>query len=236
MTPRPRAEKLLTSLPKPSRRAQYSSATRKALIANATELFTEHGYSATSLDAIVSAADVTKGALYHHFSGKQAVFESVFELVEANAAKQIKKALKGHRDPWEKAVAGLRAFLEIVRDPTYQRIVIQEGPSILGYERFRETEERSSYSIVNEIVRSVLKSSTWQLDEDMTTTFTHIFFGAMSAAGESVSSSDDPAQAVVRVETAITFILAGIRSLADSGIDLPSASSVLGNADGDETA
>lgn len=223
MSPRPSAEKLLTSLPKAPRRAAYSSNTRKALINSALELFTGTGYSATSLDTIVRQAKVTKGALYHHFTGKQAVFEAVFEQVEESAAKKIKKALRGHRDPWDKALAGLRAFLIIVQDPAYQRIVIQEGPAILGYERFRETEERSSYSIVNDIVRSVLKASTWELEEEMTTTFTHIFFGAMSAAGESVSGAQDPRAAVARIEAAITFILAGLRTLAESGVTVPSA-------------
>ena len=55
----------------------------------AEELFTEHGYAATSLDAIVAGAQVTKGALYHHFSGKQALFEAVFERVEADASRAI---------------------------------------------------------------------------------------------------------------------------------------------------
>lgn len=233
MTPRAHAEKLLTSLPKPSRRAHYSSATRKALIRNAQALFTEAGYAGTSLDAIVREAKVTKGALYHHFSGKQAVFEAVFERVEAEAAKAIKKALRGHSDPWEKARAGLRAFLEIVQQPDYQRLVIQEGPAILGYERYRESGERSANSIVNDIVRSTLQASTWELDEEMTSTFTQIFFGALTAAGESVTEAADKQAAVARVEAAITFILAGLRSLAESGVDLPSAADYL---DDPETA
>lgn len=221
------AEKLLNSLPKATRRAQYSSSTRKALLKHAQALFTRSGYASTSLDAIVAEAKVTKGALYHHFSGKQAVFEAVFEVVESDAAQSIKSALKGHSDPWDKARAGLRAFLEVVQQPAYQRIVIQEGPAILGYERFRESEERSAYSIVNDIVRATLQASTWDLDEDMTTTFTQIFFGALSAAGESVTGSPDPEDAVARVEAALTFILAGLRSLAESGVDLPSASDYL---------
>ena len=69
-------------MPGTSRRQQYSASTKRALVDVAEELFTEHGYAATSLDAIVAGAQVTKGALYHHFSGKQALFEAVFERVE----------------------------------------------------------------------------------------------------------------------------------------------------------
>ena len=221
--PRSHAEKLLTSLPKVaggSRRQQYSASTKRALVEVATAQFSEHGYGGTSLDAIVAGARVTKGALYHHFSGKQGVFEAVFAGVEEGASRKIKSALRGTSDPWDKARAGLREFLEIVQDPVYQRIVIQDGPAILGYERFREQEERSSYGIVQDIVGSVLEASTYELDEPMKQTFSRIFFGAMSAAGESVSTAEDPKQAVVRIEAAILFILEGIRSLAEQGITL----------------
>ncbi|MGZ8738903.1 MAG: TetR/AcrR family transcriptional regulator, partial [Nocardioides sp.] len=170
----------------PSRRQQYSAATRRALIDMAEQLFTEHGYSATSLDAIVAGAEVTKGALYHHFSGKQALFEAVFERVESEAAQAIQASLTGHDDPWHKARAGLRAFLDVVQQPGYRRIVILEGPAVLGYARFREQEERSTFANVLDIVGSVLEAGEWELDDGMTETFTRIFFGAMSSAGEAV--------------------------------------------------
>ena len=208
-------------LPGMSRRAQYSASTRRALVDAAEGLFTEHGYAATSLDAIVAEARVTKGALYHHYSGKQALFEAVFERVESAGAASIEASLQGHRDPWQKALSGLHAFLEVVRQPSYSRIVIQDGPSVLGYERFREQEERSTFANVLEIVRSVLAAGSWQLDEDLQQTFARIFFGAMSSAGESVSGADDPLLAAANVETAIGFILAGFRALAESGVDLP---------------
>src|SRR4051794_18679182 len=92
-------------LPGASRRAQYSASTRQALVGAAEDLFTEHGYAATSLDAIVAAARVTKGALYHHYSGKQALFEAVFEKVESAGAESIQASLQGHADPWQKALS-----------------------------------------------------------------------------------------------------------------------------------
>src|SRR3954464_2162461 len=208
-------------VPGTSRRAEFSASTKRALVDVAEVLFTEHGYAATSLDSIVAGAEVTKGALYHHFSGKQALFEAVFERVEDDAARAIQKALKGHRDPWEKATAGLRAFLTVVQEPRYRRVVIQEGPAVLGYERYREQEERSTFANVLEIVRSVLNAGEWELDEDLQQTFARIFFGAMSSAGESVSSAPDPIVAATNVETAISFILAGFRALAESGVELP---------------
>ena len=125
-------------MPVRTRRQRYSDSTKRALVDVAEQLFTTHGYSATSLDAIVAGADVTKGALYHHFSGKQAIFEAAFERVESRASSGIARATEGHDDPWEKAQAGLRAFLEAVQEPAYRQVVISDGPSVLGHERFRE--------------------------------------------------------------------------------------------------
>jgi hypothetical protein len=99
--------------------------------------------------------------------------------------------------------------------------VIAEGPSVLGYERFREQEERSTFANVVEIVRSVLSAGTWELDEEMLQTFARIFFGTMSAAGEVVATSNDPEMAARRVEAAVGFLLAGIQALVEDGIELP---------------
>ena len=140
-------------MPKPprsratGRRAQYSASTKRALIEVADELFAEHGYPATSLDPIVAGARVTKGALYHHFSGKQALFEAVFERVETDGPQPIQTGLKGERDPWLKARPACGPSSTWSSSPL-SRIVIQDGPSVLGYERFREQEERSTFATV----------------------------------------------------------------------------------------
>ncbi len=219
--------KVLRKVPGTSRRQQYSASTKRALIDVAEELFTAQGYAGTSLDEIVAGARVTKGALYHHVSGKQALFEAVFEKVEAEATKAIRKAVRDSDDPWGKAVSGLREFLAVVQEPGYRRVVIQEGPAVLGYERFREQEERSTYGIVQEIVSSVLNS--YDLEPSMVETFSRVFFGAMSAAGAAVSSAENTRRASAEVETAIAFILAGLQQQAESGRKLPSPDDLVSN-------
>src|SRR6478609_2082368 len=215
--------KLVPRVPGGSRRQQYSATTKRALIDVAEELFTENGYAATSLDAIVAGAEVTKGALYHHFSGKQALFEAVFAKVEAAGAHTIQESLRDQIDPWEKAIAGLRAFLDVVRQPAYNRIVVQDGPSVLGYERFREQEAHSTFASVVDIARALLAAGEWKVDADLEHTFARIFFGAMASAGSSVAGADDSAAEAERVELAIGFILSGLRALADQGASLPAA-------------
>ena len=233
--------KLVPKVPKvPSvsgatRRAAYSASTKRALVDVAEERFTEAGYAAAALDAIVAGARVTKGALYHHFSGKQALFEAVFERVEDDAAKRIQDALRGQHDPWSKALAGLRAFLAVVQEPRYLRIVIQEGPAVLGYERFREQEGRSPFANVLEIVRSVLEAGSWELDEAMLHTYARIFFGALSSAGESVAAASDPEEAAERVEVAIAFLLSGVQLMVENGADMPTALAAVPGGDDRES-
>jgi hypothetical protein len=118
-----------------------------------------------------------------------------------------------------------------VQRPGYRRVVVQDGPSVLGHERFREQEESSTFVAVVEIVRGVLPAE-WELDEEMLLTFTRIFFGALSAAGESVATSDDPASAAARVETAIAYILTGLRSLVAAGVALPAPGADVVETDG----
>jgi AcrR family transcriptional regulator len=207
----------------PSRRQQHSDSTRRALVDVAEDLFAAQGYAATSLDQVVAGARVTKGAVYHHFSGKQALFGAVFERVEGAAGEAVRSALTTERDPWDQANAGLRAFLEVVQRPDYRRVVVQDGPSVLGPERFRRQEEHSAFGSVVEIVRAVLSSGSEPPDEDMLLTFTGIFFGAMTSAGQSVATSDDPAAAAERVEVAIAYVLSGLRSLVTGGVPLPGA-------------
>ena len=203
-----------------NRRQQYSASTKRALVDVAEAKFAENGYAATSLDAVVAGARVTKGALYHHFSGKQALFEAVFERVESDATRAIATSLTGHPDPWAKARAGLGAFLEAVQEPGYRRIVIQEGPAVLGHERYREHVERSTFANVLDIVRAVLDPG--EIDEELLETYARVLFGGLSAAGESVSSAPDPIAAAERARTAIGFVLAGLRGLAGEG-ERPSA-------------
>jgi AcrR family transcriptional regulator len=210
----------LPAVPGVSRRAQYSASTKKSLLEVALGLFTEHGYANASLDQIVAGAQVTKGALYHHFSGKQALFEAVFTEVEDSTARVIRAAVKGEKDPWERARIGLRTFLAVVQEPSYRRIVIQDGPAVLGYERFREREERSAYSVVMEIMQGLLEAADEAIDPEMVSTFAQIVFGALSSAGESVAAASDPIAAAARVELALGLLLSGVQSLADQGLKI----------------
>jgi AcrR family transcriptional regulator len=201
-----------------SRRTQYSATTRKALVRNATKLFAERGYAGTSLDEVVARARVTKGALYHHYQGKQALFEAVFDQLEAKAQTTIAKRIEKIRDPWERALEGLRGYLEVCQDPTYRRIVIQEGPVRLGFDRWREAEERLTYGLMSDIVRGLFEEI--DAPDRVVETFAQIFFGALGSAGLWVADSDEPEQTSRDVEVVISAVLSGLRGLVGSGVNV----------------
>jgi AcrR family transcriptional regulator len=197
---------------KTSRRQDYSSSTKRALLDSATTLFTDHGYAGTSLDEVVAAARVTKGALYHHFPSKLALFENVFLRVQEETTTEIGRAINTSKDPWERAQTGLEKFLEVCRQPEFRRICMQEGPVALGHERWQEAEKASSYGIVQGIVEELLAdlgSGADQLGE----AFTAVFYGAIRSASEYVSDAEDPEAASDDVQATIGALLAGLRLL-----------------------
>ncbi|MGZ5369107.1 TetR/AcrR family transcriptional regulator [Aeromicrobium sp.] len=208
MTP---AGKVLRAARKSSRRQDYSSSTKRALLDNATQLFTDKGYSGTSLDEVVAAARVTKGALYHHFPSKLSLFESVFMQCQEDCKKQIERSLRQSKDPWERARIGLRTFLDVCQQPTFRRICIQEGPVALGHEHWHAAEKEFSFGLVVNIVEDLLKDMGGT--DELTETFAHIFYGAMQSAGNYVADAEDSEEASDRVQTVISAILAGLRLL-----------------------
>ncbi len=138
-----------------SRRELYSEATRAALLDEATALFAERGYAATSLEDVASASRVTRGAVYHHFAGKQALFEAVLDLQEARVTAEVIEAA-GTADPWTAAMRALDTYLTHCCDPVYGRLVWLEGPAALGWRRWRECEKDYAYGLVERFIRALV--------------------------------------------------------------------------------
>ncbi|MCW2825239.1 MAG: TetR/AcrR family transcriptional regulator [Aeromicrobium sp.] len=217
MPPHARVTKtvLRTARAKTSRRQDYSSSTKRALLDNATQLFTDHGYAGTSLDEVVAAARVTKGALYHHFPSKLALFESVFLRVQEGTTADIEKALAASKDPWERAQIGLEKFLEVCREPEFRRICMQEGPVALGHERWQEAERAASFGMVQRVVDDLL--SDLGGGDELGNAFAAVFYGAIRSASEYVADAEDPDAASDEVQATIGALLAGLRLLPTVG-------------------
>ncbi len=138
-----------------SRRELYSEATRAALLEEATRLFGTRGYAGTSLEDVAAASQVTRGAVYHHFDGKQALFEAVLEAQETRAIAQITAAATA-ADPLEAARQALDAFLDQCCDPIYGRLVWLEGPAALGWLRWRECEQQYAFGLVERFITALV--------------------------------------------------------------------------------
>jgi AcrR family transcriptional regulator len=138
-----------------SRRELYSEATRAALLEQATALFAERGYAGTSLEDVASASRVTRGAVYHHFASKRALFEAVLELQEARVTAEV-IAAASTADPWNAAMLALDTYLTHCCDPVYGRLVWLEGPAALGWHRWRECEKDYAYGLVERFIRDLV--------------------------------------------------------------------------------
>jgi AcrR family transcriptional regulator len=198
-----------------SRRVDYTESTRQALVDSGRDLFTKRGYAGTSLEAIVKRARVTKGALYHHFSGKQALFEAAFDQVETSAMNKLTEAVAGEGTAWERAIEGIQAYVGVCLEPAYQRIVIHEAPVVMGWERWREAEEHFSYGLVRATVEALIDAGEMEpLPVEATA---RILFGALSAGAETIASASDPKKSAAEVRKTIVAVMEGMRRNATSG-------------------
>jgi AcrR family transcriptional regulator len=192
-----------------SRRLEYSESTRHALVDSAVDLFTKRGYAATSLDEVAKRARVTKGALYHHFSGKQALFEAAFDAVESTVIKRLTEIVVGPGDPWDRAMNGIRHYIEVCLDPSYQRIVVHEAPVVMGWERWREAEDHFSFGLVRTAIQALIDAG--EIDELPVEATARLLFGALTAGATTIARSDDPKKTGAEVSTTIIRMLERLR-------------------------
>jgi AcrR family transcriptional regulator len=190
-------------------KAERADATRTALVAAARVLFTDHGYAATSTTEIVERAGVTRGALYHHFAAKDDLFRAVFEQLEAEVAEEVAhRALTG-ADAIDQLRLGCRAFLDICLDPAVQRVVIVEGPAVLGWETWQEIENRYGHGLVVAGVKAAVDAGL--VETQPVGPLADVLFGALAQAGMVVARADEPQIARTEMEAAMDRLLDGLR-------------------------
>jgi AcrR family transcriptional regulator len=117
-------------------------ATRGAIIVAAFETFGSEGYADVSVDQIAARAGVAKGSVYHHFSSKNVLFEAVLESVSGAILTEVLSAISAGRDFWEELALGNRAFFAACSNPERSRILLHDGPAVLGWERWRQIDQR----------------------------------------------------------------------------------------------
>lgn len=130
-------------------RDSHAEATRQALVAAATSRFVEHGFAATSLDDIAQDIGTTKGAVYHHFADKKAVFRAVYEGLSSALIDAVARSDETTRD---QADGALRAFVRHAGELRYQRVLFKEGPAVLGAAVCREIDNRYSLGLITGLI------------------------------------------------------------------------------------
>jgi AcrR family transcriptional regulator len=141
-----------------SRREANIEATRAALLAAARHHFARHGYARTELSQIAADAEVTTGAIYHHFVSKKGLFQAVAEQLEAEilAAAAARQAA----DMWQGLRAGFESLIDVCAAPDIQRIIFIEAPQVIGPEEWREIELRYAFGATRQILEHLMADGT----------------------------------------------------------------------------
>ena len=187
-------------------KAEQSEATRAALIATAGALFADRGYAAVGTEEIVRATGVTRGALYHHFTGKRELFEAVYEQVERQLVERIAtSAMSSAGDPLQALDAGAEAFLDACEDPAVQRIALVDAPSVLGWERWRKIGLQYGFGLVQGTVQAAMDAGL--IDRQPVRPLAHLLLGAIDEGAMLVARADDGGETRRQVGASIARFL-----------------------------
>jgi AcrR family transcriptional regulator len=190
---------------RPNKNIARGEATRGQLIAVATRMFAERGYEDTSIEAVLREAGVSRGSLYHHFASKEALFEAVAEDVEGQVGSQTVAASAGADGPVAALRAGFLAWIRLAGDPVVQRILLIDGPSVLGWERWRAMEERHALGLIRMVLEAAAGQA--QLRPELADTLAHVLLASVNEVALLVARADDPQAAMRAGEHAIDELL-----------------------------
>jgi AcrR family transcriptional regulator len=164
----------------------------------ATKLFSEKGYANTSTEEIVNLAGVTRGAFYHHFASKEALFLAVFERTQRKIRDRILRDTAATSDPWEALVKGNYSFLKTYTDPEFRQIVAIDAPSVLDWEVYREIDWRYSTSTLKNVLKRLRDAGvTKPLSVE---TLTHAIAGATNELALWIAEAKDPKRALAKAQ------------------------------------
>jgi AcrR family transcriptional regulator len=188
-------------------RAAQGAATRAMLIEVGCELFGTKGFQETALDEIVARANVTKGALYHHFQGKEDLFGAVYEQVQKEVSdKVVAEFLRP--DPWEALQVGCELWVDAHLDPAIQRIAMRDARAVLGWEAVREMEARYGAVPLRGVLRRVMRQGL--IESYPLRPLGLIMMGALTEACFYVADADDREAARAEVRALVLRLLSGL--------------------------
>lgn len=196
----------------PTSKAERSDATRRALIAVARGLFAERGYAQTPIEEIVRRAQVTRGALYHHFQDKRDLFRAVYEDVEKGFAQRLGETVMAEPDPALHLQVGCDAFLDACLEPDMQRIALLDAPSVLGWESWKEVESRYGLALVVAALTGAIEAGV--VARQPVEPLARLLLGALNEAGLSIARADDVEAARAEMGDTLGLLLEALKPRA----------------------
>lgn len=194
----------------PRTKAEQREATTAALIAAARALFAERGYAGVGTEEIVQRAGVTRGALYHHFrGGKEDLFRAVLVQVSAETTQRVIAAANTVEDPWEELVVGTDAFLDACTRPEVQRIMLIDGPSVLGWDVWRGADGNLALGLLETALKHAMDAGG--MVPQPPKPLAHVLLGAIDEAAMVVARADDQDAAREEMSRTLHRLLEGLR-------------------------
>ncbi|KIF71500.1 TetR family transcriptional regulator [Streptomyces sp. AcH 505] len=196
-----------------SRRAEHVADTRRALLRAARELFAERGFAATGTEDIVTAADVTRGALYHHFKDKADLFRAVMaecaqEMAQRLVEQETARAEQHPGDAWQLLRSGFQSFLDACNDAQFQRIVLIEGPAVLGHSAWDALVEEHGYILLAEALTEAVREGN--VDDLPVAPLTRMLAALISEASLYIAGAEDHVKAREEAGLVLERLLAGL--------------------------
>jgi AcrR family transcriptional regulator len=189
-------------------RVRQAEATRSLLVDVARQSFTERGYAATSIDDIIQQAGVARGALYHHFSGKEALFRAVYETVEGEVVTRVMEAAASETSPWDSVRAGLSAFLDACLEPSFRRIVVLDSVSVLQSKVLELGIDPVELPMLRTVLTPLLGTPTFggmAIDA-----LTYVALGGLYGASLYIARASDPLAARAEVDVVLDRLISGL--------------------------
>src|SRR4051812_45084057 len=197
-----------TEAPRSAKAAQ-SEATRAGLLAAARSLFAERGYAHVGTEEIVRAAGVTRGALYHQFADKRALFSAVFEELEAELIGEAAQRMVAHGRPADAMREACRGWLGPCPRREARQIVLLDAPAVLGYETWREIGERHGLGAVMAAVQAAIDAGA--LEPQPVRPPAHVLVGALDEAALYVARAEDPKTALSEMDGVLSRMVDSLR-------------------------
>jgi AcrR family transcriptional regulator len=193
------------------RRAEHATDTRTALLSAARRLFATEGYDGTGTEQIVAEARVTRGALYHHFRDKADLFRAVMEEAAGDVARQLigDQLDAVTRSPLEDVQTGVSAFLDVCVGGDFQRIVLIDGPRVLGDDAWDQLVERYGRSLLEEwLTRAV---TAGDIEPVPVRSLARLLIAMLTEASLAIARASDPAATRTEMGATLARLLNGLR-------------------------